>query len=203
MKIALFLGAGASVPYGMPTTKELKDKIKYGDLDFPRKDLLDAGQFPDIEHVLSVLDQLIDFAESRAGKLYTMPADDNALPEATTLSQSYQSFAPYSQLRQCADQFKQYVNLSRRSKDIVERLIYQYYKWDPSHAETAEKILGPLLDLAKSGEEHATVFTTNYDTVIEEYCGDSSRQTECIDGFKHDEARRRHVWNGEFGTWWK
>ena len=70
MKIALFLGAGASVPYGMPTTRELRDKIQDDDVDFPRKDLMDSAQFPDIEHILSALDELISFASTRAGILY-------------------------------------------------------------------------------------------------------------------------------------
>ena len=192
VKIALFLGAGASSPYGMPTTKELKEKIKHGDLDFPRKDLLDPDEFPDIEHVLSVLDQLIRFAESRAGKLYAPSNDDTS--ETPEFPHSPYDIAMYNYV----DHFNQHVEQSRKSKEIVEQLICRCYNWYLSHSETAEKILGPLFDLAKSEEGHITVFTTNYDTVIEEYCGDEDRQTERVDGFRLHEAMYTRVWDGEF-----
>lgn len=172
MKIALFLGAGASAPYGMPTTVELWDKIRRGNLDFPRKDLLDSDDFPDIEHVLSVLDQLIRFADSRAGRLCAEFAA--SAPDAEKHDSPEHPFAK---------RLKSYIEDSRRSKEIVEQVIAEHYKWDPSNSENAEKILRPLFDLARSRVGHVTVFTTNYDTSIEEYCKASDRRIERIDGF--------------------
>lgn len=186
MKIALFLGAGASAPYGMPTTKELWDKIKRGNLDFPRRDLLDSDDFPDIEHVLSVLDQLITFADSRAGRLCAEFVAGVSCNECD------------SPAHQFAKRLKSHIDDSRSSKEIIEQLITEHYKWDLSNNEYAEKILRPLFDLARSREGHVTVFTTNYDTAIEEYCRTSDRHIEQIDGFTFRATGRTLVWDGNF-----
>ncbi len=188
MRIALFLGAGASVPYGMPTTKDLRDKIRRGDSDFPREDLLDSDRFPDIEHVLSTLDQLLGFMHSPAGQLYekfikTAPSEETRDKHSYMLA---------------VERFRTYVEDSQASKEIIERLITQNYKWNVSNNESAEKILRPLFDLAKSRKGHITVFTTNYDTVIEEYCAQPDHDIECVDGFKLHAARRTLIWDGKF-----
>lgn len=188
MKIALFLGAGASVPYGMPTTADLWDKIKQGGLDFPRKDLLISDQFPDIEHILLVLDQLFGFLRSRAGELCAEFM--NSRPDNVEHASNEILFA--------AKKFNSHIQDSHRSKDTIEQLITHQYKWNPSNDVKAEKILGPLFDLVKSNDGHITIFTTNYDTVIENYCSMLGRNIECIDGFQFDGIRRVVAWNGKF-----
>ena len=200
-RIALFLGAGASVPYGMPTTRELRDKIGAGDPAFPRKDLLDYDRFPDIEHVLSALGEVIAFAETRAGELYAEHGGGGS--EDGSGGSTGRAFSTGAARRRGAykissDAFRTHVAESRRAKEIVERLITRHYRWDPSNDRRAALVLGPLLDLAKSAEGHVTVFTTNYDTVIESYCGNPDRQAECIDGFSLHSARRVHVWSDKF-----
>ena len=188
MKIALFLGAGASVPYGMPTTRELRDKIQDDDVDFPRKDLMDSAQFPDIEHILSALDELISFASTRAGILY--------MKFSPTESGSGNYAQPINGLDN--HEFMSYVRQSYTSKDSIEKLITENYNWDPSHNENAEKILRPLFDLVKSRDDHITVFTTNYDIVIESYCRTFGRNIECVDGFKFHGVKNAIVWDGKF-----
>lgn len=69
-RITLFLGAGASAPYGMPTTRKIKEKISMDGANFPNQDLINDEEFPDIEHVLDMLDEIIKFSEPRAGKHY-------------------------------------------------------------------------------------------------------------------------------------
>lgn len=77
-RIALFLGAGASAPYGMPTTEKLREKLGR---DFPRQDLLKGNQFPDAEHILQVLDDEIRFAKTPAGEYHRgiNPSFDEAI----------------------------------------------------------------------------------------------------------------------------
>ena len=65
MKIALFLGAGASVPYGMPTTAGLWDRMRSAGVALPLKSMRHSAEFPDAEHILYVVGQMIDFAETR------------------------------------------------------------------------------------------------------------------------------------------
>lgn len=186
--IALFLGAGASVPYGMPTTRALRDKIAQDDLHFPRNDLLDSQQFPNIEHILSALDQLSDFIESQAGQLYVKFTESP--PNSEEYDESAYKFG--------VERLHKYLTASVQSKEIIEKLITQNYKWDSSSNKAAEKILHALFDLVKSAKGHVTLFTTNYDTVIEEYCGNDDRKLERIDGFVYDAARRKVVWDGKF-----
>ena len=199
MKIALFLGAGASIPYGMPTTEKLKGAIDRR--NFPRKDLLDSRRFPDIEHVLSALDQLINFAQSGAGELYASFDADESEDEgygAPGHGRAEHEASGHDEDERDEGKFKSYVTRSRDSKEIIEQLITRHYRWDPSHDGRAGKILRALFDLAKSKDGDVTVFTTNYDTVIEEYCGNSDRRIERIDGFKFHAAMRAVVWDGKF-----
>lgn len=188
MKIALFLGAGASVPYDMPTTEQLRDKMMHKGLNFPRKDLLDSSRFPDIEHVLSVLDQLLSFMKSPAGELYEK--FKNGTPDNERYDKGSYLLA--------IERLNSYVKDSHASKEVIETLITQNYRWNSTNNDAAKKILQPLFDLAKSKEKHVTIFTTNFDTVIEEYCGSPGTNIECVDGFKFHEARRTVVWDGTF-----
>lgn len=201
LRIALFLGAGASVPYGMPTTKDLWDKIRRDNPGLPRRDILDSGSFHDIEQVLSVLDQLIKFSESRAGKLYA--GSGGGSPRHRSVNTIEDIFSMPSIRRHeahaiIASAFKLHVRESHSLKKTIKQLVTRSYRWDPSHHRTAEKILKPLFDLSKSKEGHVTVFTTNYDTVIEEYCRNPGRRIECIDGFRPHGAGQAPVWDGKF-----
>lgn len=173
MRIALFLGAGASVPYGMPTTADLKEKMRLADIGLPLKGMQDPVEFPDVEHILSVVDRTIDFAESRAGKLY-------ASHDAGGI-------------------FNDSVAKSRSLKKSLEKIISAGYKWDPSNDLVAAKVLEPLFKLARSeADQSVTVFTTNFDTVIEEYCARSDRRIDRIDGFNNRPSSNLHIWDGKF-----
>lgn len=173
MRIALFLGAGASVPYGMPTTFDLKEKIRLADIRLPIKGMQDPVEFPDVEHILSVVDRTIGFAESRAGKLYAS--------------------------HDAGGTFNDCVAKSRSLKKALEDIISSSYKWDPSNDLTAAKVLKPLFKLARSeADQSVTIFTTNFDTVIEEYCARSDRRIDRIDGFNNRPSSNIHAWDGKF-----
>ena len=161
------MGAGASAPYGLPATKELAAALP---VDFPRPDLAVGGKFPDIEHVLLVLDQTIRFARTMAG-------------------------------RHCCDinsSFREMAEKSKSARKIIERLVWSSYDGASLDNSAVEGILPPLFDLAKSDEGNVTIFTTNYDTVIEAYCEKAERGVDRIDGFKRDAASHHDVWKGDF-----
>lgn len=175
MKIALFLGAGASVPYGMPTTAGLRVKMQSIDSSVPLEGMQDPAEFPDVEHILSVVDQVIGFAESRAGRLYAR--------------------------HDTGGTFNDSVAKSRSLKAALENAISASYGWSPSRDQAAANVLEPLFKLARSGEgQSVTVFTTNFDTAIEEYCARSSRRIERIDGFNSRPPSGARVWDGEFAA---
>ena len=198
-RIALFLGAGASAPYGMPTTGELLARIRAAGAGFPRRDLLDPDRFPDIEHVLSALAQLISFAESPAGRLYAEfggggpDAGGSGAPEPIITEGGIDG---REACEISASAFKAHVGASRKAVEFIERVMGRDYSWDPSNDRLAAQVLGPLFDLARSKEGHVTVFTTNYDAAVESYCGGPGRQIECIDGFSFDWAAHTRAWKG-------
>lgn len=177
MKVALFLGAGASTPYGMPTTRELLEKIRADRRDFPLKDLLGSPNFPDIEHVLDALNDVARFAKSPGGRLYA---------------------------GQPPGEFASFAAAAERSQKIIEDRIYSSYKWDPEHDHKASHVLGRLFDMARGDDGRATVFTTNFDTVIEEHCRGVPEyvpeRNRCIDGFAHDKAKNMIVWKNDFSA---
>ena len=164
-KIALFLGAGASVPYGMPTTKGLMEKLES---NFPRQDLLD--KYPDIEHVVQILDQEVRIADTKAGKHHC------GINEALNKN----------------------LGKTIRAKKTIEKLIRRHYHWETTRILAVEKILDPLFRLVMSDEKHVTIFTTNYDTVIERYTAGAKRGIDLINGFKPHPAAHAYVWKGSF-----
>ena len=218
MNIALFLGAGASVPYGMPTTEALWKKIEANKASFPRKDLLGDDKFPDIEHVLHVLDELIAFAQSRAGRLYGLHAKKTSNDYSSHMEKLVARTRGPSYDRATDDTFAQqhrtttekpgpsmitfddYAASSKSAKKIIENTITGEYNWNPSRTPIAKKILRPLFELAKSKKGRVTVFTTNYDVVVERYCENSGGRAECIDGFRFDRSKRMLVWDDNFSV---
>ena len=173
MSTALFLGAGASTPYGMPTTKELQEKIYRDPSAFPLKGLLDPSKFPDIEYTLAALGDTATYAKSLGGRFYA------ALPEQN---------------------FSDFVTKSVDSKEVIEEHINLNYALDKTYHDAVKSVLEPLLGLAKSDEGDATVFTTNFDPVVEEYCRNITQGTRCIDGFSFDRARDEIVWENDFSA---
>lgn len=151
-RIALFLGAGASVPYGMPTTEKLREKLGQ---DFPRPDLMMDKQFTDAEQILQALDDEIDFAKTMAG------------------------------VHHCTidSKFDERIKNSSLARDKVDELVRSSYVWNTSTGSTAVDISGALFELVKTSNGDVTVFTTNYDVAIENYCEHANLATECIDGF--------------------
>lgn len=164
-KIALFLGAGASVPYGMPTTKGLMENLEGR---FPRPDLLD--KYPDVEHILQILDQEVRIVKTKAGNHHCSINND----------------------------FRDNLSKTILSKLLIDSTIRQDYKWDPSYNQTAEEILGALFKLAMYDRKYVTIFTTNYDSVIERYTENPDRRMDLINGFKPHPTAHAHVWKESF-----
>ncbi len=175
MKIALFLGAGASTPYGMPTTSELLERIRRGAADIPLKGLLDSPDVSDIEHVLAALNDVGQFAGSPGGRAYAKSAKD---------------------------EFPSYAAAAAQAKRAIEECMYASYRWDPDHNHTAESVLGMLFRFVRESGGRATVFTTNFDTAVEEYCKSSPENVgeiiRYVDGFAPNGARNMIVWKNDF-----
>ena len=131
---------------------------------------MDGEKFPDIEHVLLVLDQTIRFAGSRAGR------------HSCDLSSNFREMAENS----------------KPARKTIERLVWSRYDGASLDDQKVAETLSPLFELAKSDEGDVTIFTTNYDTVVETYCEKAERGIDRVDGFKYDAAARHNVWKGDF-----
>lgn len=199
-KIALFLGAGASKPFGKPTTKELKNELleeykkleneirrKYaGQSENPRKEelwysillhsILSFDEFEDIEHVLQALKEIYDFfINSQYGGKYVK----------NLIKRNYaDEYSPASGLDW---RFSEYVKTITEQRRKIENNIFEHYKWKYSKVEKlGQKIYDQLFPeiLKHSNSNDIRIFTTNYDRTIEEYCDPEQRNYHCIDGFR-------------------
>jgi len=188
LKIALFLGAGASVTYDKPTTSDLRDRLikKYGSTvgrDYLQT-LLACDEFEDIEHILQTMKDLTILKDQYGGKfLYWLGKENRMVIGMDGRNHPYSEFVD---------------NLDK-VKLTLENEVFQNYSWNYKFDDIVNTLLTPVFDLLQSKSDEIVIFTTNYDRAIEEYCSKDDNRYFCVDGFKlhHDSAR--FIWNkGDF-----
>lgn len=185
-KIALFLGAGASVPYGKPTTLQLRNDLlgKYDAESNPERyylnSIINFTGFQDIEHILQCIREIDDFFTTSAyGGAYLLDKLQLKDPRRPWELNS----------------------LTTRIKDIrkiVEDEVFKNYSWNHTYDETLNQIFNEIFSLIKKYSREIHIFTTNYDRAVEEYCSISERNCRKIDGFANEEDRNRRLWEGKF-----
>jgi len=110
LKIMLFLGAGASAPFGYPTTEPFVENLEKS-LGSPLKellnDLLKVEGVRDIEHVIELLDSL------------------DSILKTDIIKRFFMKF-PFS-LR-IAGTSREWLRVSRLSNQLKEKIIDQIYK---------------------------------------------------------------------------
>jgi hypothetical protein len=192
LRIVLFLGAGASKPFGKPTTKEFKDILrdeKYhpsapSNLEPWQKKILNSilsfEEFKDIEHVLQCLKEIDEFfTNSQYGGKYLQSKN-----------------LVYDKGNQW--DFSQYIENVKTQRGLIERDIFEYYHWNHSkEEELGQKIYDQLFAeiMKHSNSNVIRIFTTNYDRTIEEYCSSEQRNYQFIDGFIPHYRSGRRKWN--------
>ena len=162
MKISLFLGAGASQLFGMPTTKEFRERLleKY-DKAHPVGKLLDCDGFGDIEHVLRALEDVEKVGTYGALLLNSIKAEKTN-PDAHILNR-----------------------LNSLKQDIRDS-VYEFYQRDNINVPLKQHMYGWLFDLLMNNENILNVFTTNYDRIVEEYVS-SRKDMKLRHGFKSND----------------
>jgi hypothetical protein len=180
-KIVLFLWAGASAPFGYPTTSKfiegLRLRLEGSNEGFLLDNLLSVPHVKDIEHVLQILEGL-------------------------------QFFRRYP-IKEFVEKFPVNIGLSRLSTNLHDQLIiadllkekilddiYRQYEFDPKTIDTVVQAYEPLVEMISilRGDAEVPIFTTNYDRVIEEFSNQASG-IYCVDGFKFDIRTREFKWN--------
>ncbi len=171
VKVSLFLGAGASVAYGMPTTRDFKDRMaaKCG-ADPEWAGALAGGE--DIEEVLTTVKEVARLPGTRGG-IYLERR--------------------HPQIRKSAESMG-------RLEDLIKHEIHEAYTWNPLHNEALGSVLGAWLGLIRECGHDIVVFTTNYDRSVEEYCSLPGSQLGYTDGFEPDSTGDYMRWAGMRGN---
>ena len=189
MNISLFLGAGASVLFGKPTTSELKRKLleKYKDYEgkepelFYIHNILSFEKFEDIEHVLQCIKEIDDFFTSSdfGGKYflewYRLQASDGRRPWP----------------------LGEFIKKIKIIRSMIEKEIFENYRWEHGKDDILRKIYDVIFTKIIEKTDPIRVFTTNYDSAIEEYCR-LTKNHKCIDGFNWNRHSRSLIWDGIF-----
>ena len=193
MKIGLFLGAGASVPYGKPTTKEFKSILlnKYTNTDkYPYLiHLLDHEKLEDIEQVLQCLKETKIFLENGWGKEFFSTRNEQY---TTPICGNYKN----STIDFTNDFF---ISEIKTIQTIIQDEIFEQYTWNEN--KQINLVLTTLLDnlfsiINKNNE--INIFTTNYDNAIETYRNENKYKYKLVDSFSHDDETSEYFWNNNF-----
>lgn len=183
MKISLFLGAGASVPFGKPTTAQLKEKlINYNPQDLNEEILqsfLTNYKYTDIEFVLQAIRDIRIFSQSKGG-MYFFEKGKNGVLRYTTAEMPFESFIKHI----------------KEIEIMLENTIFDNYRWEQTSNKHLFSIYDEVFQFLKKYSEQICIFTTNYDRAIEQYCELRKDAYRCIDGFG------RNPPDSEFAEWW-
>ena len=167
VNVSLFLGAGASVPYGKPTTKDFKDallqQVERGDILHA---VLSLPLHEDIEAVFTAMEDLVTLAQSDGGKFYV---EHN-------------------------NQLKNEVGSIYSGYNFLVSEVYEAYSWDHAYDRLLQQTLGPLVEMLESLSKTVNIFTTNYDRSVEQYCSIAGRPIYLVDGFVSSGVK--YIWSG-------
>jgi len=159
----LFLGAGASRAFGFPTTKEflqvLPDRLPFGKTRDLLTYLTNTPEITDIEHVLSILDQVVEL--------------ENPLLK----------YMAHHNVSMYMMAWKDFVDTATLLRASIRDELFRLYEFDPDKRDTIQSSYEELLDDMCGNADCIHVFTTNYDSVVEEGLINSEKYL-VIDGFR-------------------
>ena len=158
-KVTLFLGAGASSPFGYPTTQFFIEGLRAELANSPSSlqllnDILNIDGIKDAEHVIELLDLLHGINKH--------PTADFFKRYVTAIN------FPKGQM-----QMSEMLEIARILRDRIQDDVFRQYQFNPNTVYGISSAYLPLiisLYKASGNEEELPIFTTNYDRVIEEFC---------------------------------
>ncbi len=160
MSIVVFSGAGASIQFGLPATKEFMSVVKSQNYKSPFPDLLKyfsiKGEVPDIEKVLWELHDYRDFI----GEVFN----------ESKFKGWYHSGINVTEMKQRREYIIQLIN-------DINKLVYETYWNIGNKTESFSEFISVLGSVYSSTVD---IFTTNYDLCIEKSFNTSS---DFCDGF--------------------
>ena len=179
-EIILFLGAGASAPFGYPTTQKFLDGLKteLGDSveGILLSNILKVPHVKDVEHVLETLKALQVFKEH-------------------PIKEFVSTFQTSIDLPMMSGNLSEQLKTVDSLEDKIQSDIYRQYEFLPNTIDAVTDAYEPLLEMisALRGDNEIPIFTTNYGRVIEEFCHRNG--LICVDGFKINPQSDEFEWN--------
>ena len=194
-KTTLFLGAGASKAFDYPTTREFVDNLREVLAEKEKRVLnsfLKTPDVSDVEHVLQIIDTVIDF---------------DSVPYIKKLFRGQALFS--ASIEGIGFRWHDFVEICKRLKEKIISELHRQYEFDENKLGKIIECYDGLFDsiyfsVPKSMRakelERTHVFTTNYDSVIEYYC--AKKQIDFTCGFELERFTRRQFWKPElFGEY--
>ena len=182
MKIALFLGAGASVSLDKPTTKQLKERLTNDSPSNIQEEIfqsfIDHPKFEDIEYILQSIRAIIHFNKSQGG-MYFFEHGKNGIFRYNHGTIPFDTFVKNIEE----------VNITLEDK------IFENYRWNRNSNNALLEIYGEIFEFLKINDGGVRVFSTNYDKAIEQFCHLKNEDFICIDGFERIPS------HNEFAKW--
>jgi len=178
----VFLGAGASAPFDFPTMPKLVH-ILWNHLSGNDKTLFKllcaSKNSGDTENVLMTIEQISSIANSPIAAIF----------------KPYQLPPRIGRLALPRLNFETLVQSLRSLREHMYDEIFEVYQTKPMTRLNFELYSELFSIIGKKAESKGhLVFTTNYDTIIEDFCAATQRY-ELRDGFEHDTTIGRHLWS--------
>ena len=180
MKFTLFLGAGASVPFGFSDTAHFK-KILEKPLDQEPSNkmiaMLRKSGYGDIEGVLNAIEKLINLPSNPGHNLLT-----------NTKKPTYRDIEGNSV---SVEEFNQIVREFSYYKEVIYDAIYTIYSWNNTPHNDLTSCYRNVFDILQTSDDGIHICTTNYDQVMEHYIDYDHSGLTRIDGFVSDSSTRK------------
>jgi len=180
LNIVLFLGAGASVQFGNPSTEKAKEKlVDSGIIDEKIVPLLKLKIFPDIEYILEFLKEIQKLENDK---------------QLTKFLKNDQF--PFVIQNKSVSMLKDFLNANLYYD--IRNFLLKSYKIKEEAKEHVTDFFRPLFELVneygKDGEyrNQINVGTTNYDIAVEKFQEFTSVFERFVDGFEFE--RDVHYW---------
>ena len=202
MKIAFFLGAGASVCAGMPTTKTLMNSMLAKHQNCVFGPILTRYEGNDIEDLYGDIKSLLGLKSNKVlAELPAACAGKRVLDVALGSEENEPAMQIDCKEHELLGTFDSDPSLFEETFGQLEALqlaarnhMFSTIRTDPKRSVGYEKAFARLREFA--GDEPMTVITTNYDMLVEEYC--SNNDIKVADGFMRGSHSLRGTWSGLF-----
>jgi len=184
MEIGLFLGAGASVPFGMLTTEGLRNKLRRFTQDDLDEEVLQSfltnPKYLDIEYVLQAVGDIIKFSRSRGGDYFFTRGTGSLRFEKGMMD------------------FDKFIKRVIQVQIELEEFVYENYRWKPAYMDKVLELYDVIFKFLNEKSNSIKIFTTNYDRIIEEYCRQRVNY-DLVDGFEREPPASEYAeWSERF-----